>query len=192
MKKYLLSAALLFTISVSAIAQSSTFGIKGGVNFSKVDADNLNSSTVSGYQAGLFARFGSGLYLQPELYVSSTGGKFQSPNGLYNGDVKFTNLNVPLLLGTKIGSNSLNFRLMVGPVYTYTINKSENFSANFVTAYKDFGQYNNSTLGFQAGGGVDIGPITADLRYEGGLSDINKNFGQRQKLWAISVGFKFL
>src|SRR3954466_7254213 len=124
MKKYLLSAAILFTISASAIAQSSTFGIKGGVNFSKVDADNLNSSTVSGYQAGLFGRFGSGLYLQPELYVSSTGGKFQSANGLYNGDVKFTNLNVPLLLGTKIGSNSLNFRLMVGPVYTYTINKS--------------------------------------------------------------------
>jgi hypothetical protein len=192
MKKYLLSAALLFTISAGAIAQSSTFGIKGGVNFSKVDADNLNSSTVSGYQAGLFARFGSGLYLQPELYVSSTGGKFKSPDGIYNGDVKFTNLNVPLLLGTKIGSNSLNFRLMVGPVYTYTMNKSENFSANFVTAYKDFGNYNNSTLGFQAGGGVDIGPITADLRYEGGLSDVNKSFGQRQSLWAISVGFKFL
>jgi len=191
MKKYLLSAAL-FIISAGAMAQSSTFGIKGGVNFSKVNSDNLNSSTVNGYQVGLFGRFGKSLYLQPELYVSSTGGKFQSANGLYNGDVKFTNLNVPLLLGTKVGSNSLNFRLMVGPVYTYTINKSENFSANFVSAYKDFGNYNNSTLGFQAGGGVDLGPITADLRYEGGLTDINKNFGQRQKLWAISVGFKFM
>ena len=192
MKKYLLGAALSLMISAGAMAQSSTFGIKGGVNFSKVNSDNLNSSTVSGYQAGLFARFGSGLYLQPELYVSSTGGKFSSADGLYNGEVKFTNLNVPLLLGTKIGSKDLNFRLMVGPVYTYTINKSENFSANFVSAYKDFGNYNNSTLGFQAGGGVDVGPITADLRYEGGLSDINKNFGQRQSLWAISVGFKFL
>ncbi|MEO8885921.1 MAG: porin family protein [Mucilaginibacter sp.] len=192
MKKYLLSAALLFTVTVGAMAQSSTFGIKGGVNFSKVNADNLNSSTVSGYQAGLFARFGGALYVQPELYVSSTGGKFQSTDGLYNGDVKFTNLNVPLLLGTKIGSNSLNFRLMVGPVYSYTMSKSQNFSANFVSAYQDFGKYNNSTLGFQAGGGVDVGPITADLRYEGGLTDVNKNFGQRQNLWALSVGFKFL
>ncbi len=191
MKKYLLSAALLLMMGAGAMAQS-TFGIKGGVNYSRINSDNLKSSTVNGYQAGLFARFGSGLYLQPELYVSSTGGKFQSPDGLYNGDVKFTNLNLPLLLGARFGSKNLNFRLMAGPIYTYTINKNENFSNNFVSAYRDFGDYNNSTLGFQAGGGVDIGPITADLRYEGGLTDVNKNFGQRQKLWALSVGFKFL
>ncbi len=48
-----------------------------------------------------------------------------------------------------------------------------------------------STLGFQAGGGVDIGSITADLRYEGGLTKINDSYGQRQNLWALSIGFKF-
>jgi len=190
MKKYLLSAALLIAISISARAQFS-LGIKGGVNFSKISTDNFNESTRTGYQAGVFARIGNAFYLQPEVYLSSTGGNFNSNIDDFKAKVNFTNLSVPLLLGHSFGSKDLNFRLMVGPVYTYALNKSEDFSDNANEAIADFGHYNNSTLGFQAGGGVDIGPITADLRYEGGLTKINPDFGQRQNLWALSVGFKF-
>lgn len=192
MKKLLLSAALLIAVCISAKAQF-TVGIKGGVDFSRIHTDNLKSSTLAGYQAGVFARVGSGLYLQPELYLSSSGGKFTaSDNGTdYSAKVRFTNLNVPLLLGQSFGSKNLNFRLMVGPIYTYALSKDESFSDNFNAAFNDFGKYNKSTLGFQAGGGVDIGALTADLRYEGGLTKINDNFGQRQNLWALSLGFKF-
>jgi hypothetical protein len=190
MKKYLLSVAFLIAVCISAKAQFS-LGIKGGVNFSKINTDNLNESTRTGYQAGVFARVGSGLYLQPEVYLSSTGGKFTTTDGTFHANVDFTNLSVPLLLGHTFGSKNLNFRLMVGPIYTYTLNKSESFSDNTNAAINDFGHYKNSTIGFQAGGGVDIGPITADLRYEGGLTKISDDFGQRQNLWALSVGFKF-
>lgn len=193
MKKYLLSAATLLIISISAHAQSSTFGIKGGINFSKINTNDLDESTVTGYQAGIFARFGSSFYVQPEVYVASSGGKVNGNIGTaaYNGDIKFTTLNVPLLLGKSFGSENLNFRLMVGPVYSYIMDQNKNFSANFGGAYADFGNYNNSTLGYQAGAGVDIGPVTADVRYEGGLTEINKSYGQKQNLWAVSVGFKF-
>jgi hypothetical protein len=190
MKKYLLSVALLIAVCISAKAQFS-LGIKGGVNFSKINTDNFNESTRTGYQAGVFARFGSALYLQPEVYLSSTGGNFTTTDGTFKANVKFTNLSVPLLLGHSFGSKDLNFRLMVGPVYTYALSKDESFSDNANAAIADFGHYKNSTIGFQAGGGVDIGPITADLRYEGGLTKINPDFGQRQNLWALSVGFKF-
>jgi hypothetical protein len=190
MKKYLLSVALLIAVCISAKAQFS-LGIKGGVNFSKINTDNFNESTRTGYQAGVFARFGSALYLQPEVYLSSTGGNFTTTDGNFKAKVNFTNLSVPLLLGHSFGSKDLNFRLMVGPVYTYALDKSESFSDNANAAIADFGNYKNSTIGFQAGGGVDIGPITADLRYEGGLTKINPDFGQRQNLWALSVGFKF-
>ncbi|GAB2703435.1 hypothetical protein GCM10027037_31550 [Mucilaginibacter koreensis] len=193
MKKYLLSIAALIVVSLSAKAQVS-LGVKGGVNFSKINTDNVKESTVAGYQAGLFARLGGGTYLQPELYLSSKGGKFDfnttNNTTTTNGKVTFTTLNVPLLLGKRFGGDKLNFRLMVGPVYSYILSKSQNFSDNVSGAYNDFGDYKNSTLGFQAGGGVDIGNITADLRYEGGLTKINPNYGQRQNLWALSVGFK--
>jgi hypothetical protein len=191
MKKYVFSLLILVAASISAKAQFN-LGIKGGVNFSKINTDNLSESTKTGYQVGLFTRFGSSLYVQPELYLSSTGGKFSAntASGNYNGDVKFTNLNVPLLIGKSFGGESLNFRIMAGPVYTFVLDKSQNLSANFGSAYADFGNYKNSTLGYQAGAGIDIGVITADLRYEGNLTKINNNYGQRQNLWALSVGFK--
>jgi hypothetical protein len=165
MKKYVLSAILLVAVSISTKAQFS-LGVKGGVNYSKISTDNVNSTSVAGYQAGLFARFGGGFYVQPELYLSSKGGKFDSnANGTnYTGNVKFTTLNVPLLLGGSFGAKNLNFRVMAGPIYSYLMDKKENFSANFAGAYADFGNYKNSTLGYQAGAGVDIGPITTDLR----------------------------
>ena len=192
MKKYLLSVVLLIAVCISAKAQFN-LGIKGGINFSKIDADNVNKSSVTGYQAGLFARVGGGIYLQPELYLSSSGGDFDANNNgtSYNAHVKFTNLNVPLLLGFRAGAKNLNFRVMGGPVYMYALDKSETFSANFTEAYQDFGKYKNSTFGVQGGAGVDIGNITADLRYQAGLTHVNDNFNQRQNLWALSVGFKF-
>jgi len=193
MKKYLLSLALLIAVSISAKAQFS-LGIKGGVNFSQINTDNFHESTLTGYQIGAFARLGGAFYLQPEIYLASNGGKFDSNNDGtdYSGQVRFTTLNVPLLLGRSFGTKDLNFRVMVGPVYSYALSQSDNFSQNFNNAYNDFGKYNNSSLGFQAGAGVDIGAATVDLRYQGGLSKINQNYGQTQNLWALSVGFKIL
>ena len=188
MKKYLLSAALLIVVSISAKAQFS-LGVKGGIDFSKISTDNLKESSITGYQVGAFARVGSALYLQPELYVSSAGGKFESTDNTASAKVRFTNLNVPLLVGHTFGTKDLNLRVMVGPVYTYALSTNESFSENLDAAYHDF---NKSNVGFQAGAGVDISGITADLRYEGGLSKINSNFNQRQNLWALSVGFKIL
>ncbi|MFD2874374.1 porin family protein [Mucilaginibacter ximonensis] len=192
MKKYLLSAMLVIAATIGAKAQFS-LGVKGGVNYSRINSDNFHDKSVAGYQAGLFARFGGPFYVQPELYVSSTGGKFDaSQNGTdYSAKVKFTNLNVPLLFGGSFGDKDLNFRIMAGPIYTYVMDKNQSFSNNFTGAFNDFGHYSNSTLGYQAGAGVDIGPITADLRYEGNLTKISQDYGQRQNLWALSVGFKF-
>jgi hypothetical protein len=190
MKKYLLSAALLIAVSISAKAQLS-LGVKGGVNFSKISTDNLKESTLTGYQAGFFGRIGNSLYFQPELYLSGTGGKFESSDNdqSYSGKVRFTNLNVPLLIGKSFGQKDLNFRIMAGPIYTYQLDKSENFGSNVSGAFQNF---NKSNLGYQAGAGVDIGAITADLRYEGGLTKISDSFSKRQNLWALSVGFKIL
>lgn len=189
MKKYVLSLALIIAASISAKAQFS-FGIKGGVNFSKINTDDFKESTKTGYQAGIFARLGGATYLQPELYVGSSGGNINASNG--TADIRFNTLNVPLLLGHKFGSSSTNLHIMAGPVYSYIMSQDKNFSQNFNAAYNDFGKYNNSTIGYQAGAGVDILGITADLRYEGGLSKLNPSYGQRANIWSVSVGFKIL
>jgi hypothetical protein len=193
MKKYVLSLAILIAFSISAKAQFS-LGIKGGLNFSNINTDNLHESNLTGYQAGVFARVGSGLYLQPEVYLGSSGGKFDSNNNGedYSGQVRFTTLNVPLLVGESFGTKAVNFRIMAGPVYSYFLSADKSFSDNFNAAYNDFGHYNNSTLGYQVGAGVDVGAATVDLRYEGGLSKLNSDYGQRANIWSLSVGFKIL
>lgn len=192
MKKYILSIALLVATIAGAKAQA-TLGIKGGINFSKINTDNLSESSVTGYQAGLFARVGNSWYLQPEVYLDSRGGKFEGSSSgnttAANGKVTFTTLNVPLLVGRKLlSAGSVNVRAMAGPIYSYNLSENNNIK----NAAADFGNYKNSTLGFQAGAGVDIGNITADLRYEGGLTKINEKYGQRANLWALSIGFKIL
>ena len=191
MKKHILILALLISAAISAEAQFS-LGVKAGVNYSTIDANNLNNSSVAGYQVGAFARLGGSFYLQPEVYLSSTGGKFQSSDNMFTGNVKFTNLDVPILLGARFGSSSMNFRVMAGPVFTSILNTNESLSQNFSEAYTDFKNYKSATVAAQGGVGLDFGPITADLRYQAGLTHVNDIHTQRQNLWALSVGFKIL
>jgi hypothetical protein len=191
MKKIILSAALLIAVSISAKAQFA-LGIKGGINYSNIDANNLQNSGVAGYQIGAFTRLGGGVYLQPEVYLSSSGGDFQSSDNSVTGNVHFTNLNVPVLLGLRFGPKNLNLRVMAGPEYISVLNTSESFSQNFTNAYNNFDHYKTNNLAYQAGFGIDIGSITADLRYQGYFSNIDQNYNQQPHLWALSVGFKIL
>jgi hypothetical protein len=195
MKKYFLSIAALLMLCISAKAQFS-LGIKGGFNFSKLNTDNIsgNTSNITGYEFGVFGRIGKGLYVQPEIYVGTKGGQFDySSNGTTasgTGNVRFTSLDVPVLLGQSFGLSSLNVRVMAGPIYSYILSSS--VSDGLKNAYSDFGTFNNSTLGYQAGAGVDVGNVSLDLRYEGGLTKINDKYGERPNLFHLSFGFKIL
>ena len=192
MKKYVLSLVFAMAVAIGAKAQFS-LGIKGGVNYSTLSSSNFNSSSVAGYEAGLFARIGGAFYLQPEAYLSSSGGSFTSNDNSYSGKVTFTNLNIPVLVGLRFGPKNLNLRAMAGPMYISALSKNENISTAFSTAYANFGDaYRKNMLGYQAGAGIDLGPITADLRYQGNFNDINSNYSQQQHIWALSVGFKIL
>ena len=109
MKKYfftLVVAALSFT----AKAQFS-LGVKGGVNFSHLSVNDgrVNATELPGYQIGLWTRIGKGFYLQPEVYLGSSGSNFDFQYNQSNqtvtesGKVRFTTLNVPVLFGQSFG-----------------------------------------------------------------------------------------
>ena len=194
---------LLGLSGLTAMAQipKFTFGIKGGVNYSnlKTKDDLTDENSIMGYQAGIFTRVGAaGLYFQPELYLGTKGNEYTSietNSGMMDvkGKIKFTTLDLPLLVGTKIGTNKLNLRFMAGPIVSFIIDENNNLG----TAYNsvvDFGNYKKQTLGFQAGSGVDLGNLTFDVRYEAGLSNISQSekYSQQQNLFHLSLGFKLL
>src|SRR5690606_32553149 len=101
---------------------------------------------------------------------------------------KITTLDVPLLLGTKFGTDKLNLRIMAGPAFQFNLDE-DNSAFNQATD-PDFYRYRDFVTNAQIGAGVDLGSLSVDLRYETSLQDINKIDGQKQNLLHLSVGFK--
>jgi hypothetical protein len=46
----------------------------------------------------------------------------------YTSKAKFTSIDVPLLIGTKIGALGLGGRFYGGPVFSFTVNKDQSYS----------------------------------------------------------------
>jgi hypothetical protein len=191
MKKLFMMACLVLLSSAGAFAQFN-LGLKAGLNYTTIKAQNneFDENGILGYQAGVWARIGTKLYLQPEIYLGTKGSKIEFESGGSNIDVKqkFTTLDVPLLLGTKFGTEKLNFRIMAGPAFQF--NLDDNSSAFNQAFDPDFYKYRDFVTNGQIGAGVDLGSLSVDLRYETSLQDINKDDGQRQSLLHLSLGYK--
>lgn len=193
MKKLVIVAFLVLGSTIGAFAQFN-LGLKAGLNYTTIKAQDkeFDESGVLGYQAGVWARFGNKFYVQPEMYIGTKGSKIEFTSGGTSVDVKqkFTTLDVPLLLGTKFGTDDLNIRIMAGPAFQFNLDEDNN-AFNQATD-PNFYKYRDFITNAQVGAGVDLGNLSVDLRYETSLQDINRNDGQKQNLLHLSVGFKLL
>lgn len=194
-------------------------GVRGGVNLaqlrtgdfvverrvnSQVLIDNIKASfqTRTGYVAGGFLRIGGRLYVQPEVILSAKGGNI---NILRSGtnpsvdaiEISYTNVDVPLLLGYRLGP----FRLNAGPLASFNVGagQSLNDALKSYTSNGTANAFKNAYYGYQAGAGLDIGKLSLDVRYEGSLSEVSfvdlsnhVNFSQKANLWQITLGLKLL
>ncbi len=228
MKKVLFLAALALLPALS-FAQFS-LGIKGGVNLSKFSfgdfatarlnangspavslngqiirdnlAESFNSRTGSSF--GIWTRFGSNLFIQPEVMFSTRGNEFtiqRSDNGVNSTqtvNITSTSFDVPVLIGLKGGP----LRVMAGPMVSFQVANDQGFR-------DALNQYTSGTLndawakayyGFQVGGGLDLGRLGIDVRYEGSLTDVVQlNLGtsnnttalnQRIKSWQATLAYR--
>jgi hypothetical protein len=197
MKKLVL-VLLVFLGSLSAYAQKNGFGLKGGLSSTQVnfEGDQLVPSDAQlGYHLGVFARFGGiGFFVQPEVLFTQTSGKFKlelppaSSTSPTQYEAKFNRLDVPVMAGFRLLKI---IRVMAGPIASFNIDSSLKEAGTTVQNI-DFKQ---ETLGYQTGVGVDLGNLTFEGKYEGGLSRFTENVGSytadnRLNQWVLSVGFK--
>ena len=118
-----------------------SLGLRGGLNLSKISMDDFqvkslvlgnpafdllraNTKYSTGFVGGVFARIGRKFYLQPEVVVSAKGGTFDvvKSGGIPTSiDVKYTNLDVPLLLGYKLGF----LRFNAGPIASFNLSENQ-------------------------------------------------------------------
>ena len=193
MKKIILQIAALFTVGMDQ-AQDFSIGPKIGVSTTniKVDSDQFESGdSKMGYHVGAFARVGIGsFFLQPEVLYVNSGGEIRERQGLNSRtyDVRFNKVDVPVMAGFRFAEV---FRIQAGPVASILLNSD--VSDEFQQLFNP--DYNRTTLGYQAGIGLDLANLVVDLKYEGNLSKVGTELGgfatdQRVNQLILSVGFR--
>lgn len=180
-----------------AQAQVAQFGIKGALNYSKLKSEDnniLSSDNKVGYQVGIWTRFGGAVHIQPELYLtgkSSNANYFEDNGGALEGQVAFTSLDLPILIGSRVGLGPVAIRFQAGPLVSFVVDKTVGDALSNVI---DFNNYKNNSFAVVGGVGLDMGRIRTDLRYEHALTDLNKNqdniVNQRMNVWTIGIGLR--
>ncbi len=196
--KNVLCILIIILASFTASAQISgfTIGPKVGANFSNFSAkqDQIESEIKSSLSFGAFARFGSRLYVQPEVMFMNRKGDISSAELLGGKNtIHLQTVDIPVLLGGKIMDAKLfNIRIMAGPVASITVNKDIS-SDNWDSAIKKK-ELRNANWGIQVGAGADLLVFTLDLRYEFGMSDFSKDDGisLRNNMFVVGLGWKIL
>jgi hypothetical protein len=196
MKK--LALIVLVTLSsLSLYAQKNGVGIKAGLSSTQVDFEGeqlVPSDAQMGYHLGVFARFGGvGFFVQPEVLFTQTSGSFKlelpaTPNSNKSYEANFNRLDVPVMAGFRMLKV---IRIMAGPIASFNIDSSLKDAGTTVQNI----DFKKATLGYQTGVGVDLGNLSIEGKYEGGLSRFTENVGSytadnRLNQWVLSVGFK--
>ncbi len=161
------------------------FGIKGGVNLTSLSkTGTFATDNRAGYLGGVWARIGAlGFNVQPEAYVTSK-------NVVVDGNsAKFTSIDVPVLFGGKVGALGFGARFYTGPLFSFAINKEQNFSSAAANATRL--NYKDQNFAWTLGAGLDIQKISVDLRYEKGLSSQSYGAGSTKiNLFNLSLGYR--
>jgi hypothetical protein len=196
MKKLVLSLFIITSVIFTAQSQilpSVQFGLKGGLNLASVSSNVSNtfsSSNQTGYLGGFWARFGAlGFNFQPEVYITKKSTDVTS-NGVET-KANFTSIDVPLLLGAKIGALGIGGRFYTGPVVSFAINKDQNIAGASQSIYAM--QYKDQNYAWQFGAGLDIRALSFDLRYEAGLTNqAYQGTTTKINLFSLTVAYRLI
>lgn len=113
MKKSVLLLALI-AISLSSWAQSVSFGIKAGLNLSKLtasaDGGSISTESLAGFHVGAVVDFGSQNFsFQPGILFSTKGGKSTSSGSTSKTTLNYIEVPVNFLYKAPAGDGKLFF-----------------------------------------------------------------------------------
>ena len=204
MKKIIFGCFLLFLVTQQSQAQLQ-FGVKAGINynsdsFESVSDDVLNGAkTKTGLHTGVWLRAKLpviGFYIRRELMYTELNNSVNYDSDFAvprNTNFKFRKIDVPVLIGKKfLGIGNV----FAGPSFQYIL--SSDFELNDLKEVST----ENFSLGIQLGGGVELGRLGFDIRWERGLSktetvfidntinDTNFNFDKRVSQIIFGISYR--
>ncbi|HCY97062.1 porin family protein [uncultured Polaribacter sp.] len=175
MKKSILICCIAIACSQFTRAQVG-FGVKGGVNYNSESINNASvdvfegAESKTGYHAGIWLRFKApiiGLYIRPELVYTSLKSEVLYKGTNTTTSYNFQKIDIPVLLGKKFFGVG---NLFIGPSFQYIL--SSDFSINDLSDVDAKG----FTVGLQFGGGIELGKLGIDVRWERGFNGIESKF----------------
>lgn len=200
-KRIILILCLAFGFGQITSAQIA-FGVKGGLNYNSNSIKEVSSDVFdgakskTGYHAGIWLRFKIpviGFYLRPELVYTNLANEVSYNNTIaktvttYN----FQKIDIPVLFGKKIFGIG---NLYAGPSFQYILDSD--FGLSEITDVKTDG----FTAGIQFGGGIELGKLGIDIRWERAFSGVkstlrkitgdNINFDTRVNQVIIGLSYK--
>ena len=181
-KKLIFASLALGLMSISGMqAQEkiASYGFKGGLNFSNLYTDKVDDNNVlTGFNAGLYAKFpiAKGIAIQPEISYTTKGAELVYQGGPIKGTYKF-NVNyieVPVLLVMNITDN---FNVHVGPYAAYMVSGKTTNESNFINSQRELNtdDFNKFDAGLAGGLGIDLDAVNFGVRYNYGLTKIEKD-----------------
>ncbi|MCU4176920.1 porin family protein [Carboxylicivirga sp. N1Y90] len=199
MKKVFILIALVAFIANTSAQDRIAVGLKAGFNSTSINLSNIptgdevKNEAKSGFLFGAYGRLRllGGLSFQPEIYYAKKNSQYSINNGTtVTGNGTFHTWDIPLLANLQIIDLKVaRIYGVAGPVASLMSKTS--FDDVIGLEKSDF-KSTNWTL--QAGAGVEFWRLTADFRYEWGLTDIsdiaNYDIGQKTDVFTFSVGFK--
>lgn len=200
----------IFLLATTIVSAQVEFGIKAGLSTQSLQGQDLqlNSNSASnlllsledaeyGIQAGIFFRFplSEKVFLQPEITFNSTTANFRlndpNQNEAFVFEERYNDINVPLLLGYKLGF----LRLQAGPVGHFYLESMSDLGSQ--EGWNEV--FDSFNLGYALGGAIDIGQFTIDLRFDGNFSRFGQTFtflgdeftvDQAPRRWIATVGYR--
>jgi hypothetical protein len=205
MRKWLvIGAALALMLGAAggagAVPFVPAFGLKVGMNISKVDADVealTDESNRTGFVGGGWVRLPIPLVsLQVEALYSQKGFKDAKVDGRSGVELRYNYLDFPILARFSIPTPVVSPYVFAGGQVGFLLNaEGKNLLSEWPDGeWVDIKDESKSTaFALLVGAGADIGKAHVDLRYIYGLTDINDtNVGgeTKERTFAIMVGFQ--
>lgn len=175
--------AIMFMAAATTFGQGIGVGLKGGLNFAKLDASGASSKT--GFHLGAFAKLmiTDKIGIQPEAFYSIQGSNLDA--GTISQELNINYLQVPVLL--RFNPISI-LNIHAGPQFGILL-KAESDSGGVTTNIKD--DLKNSDFAIAVGAGLDLPMgLSLALRYVKGVSEVADDSSDKNNMFQISVGYQ--
>lgn len=189
--------------AASPAAAQLTFGVKGGLNVANLSFDPDEGFTPEnrmGLVAGMIvtqplrSRFG----LQVEGLYSQKGAKdeFNEEGVAFKQTFQLDYIEIPVLANIAVtSSDAVRFSVNAGPTFGFLVNDKQVTEFAGEKEEEDIDDVKSYDIGFALGGAVQTRQLIFDARYTWGLTNINDDPDDDQKVnhrvFTFTVGWLF-